>query len=294
MMAFNQGLYISEAIQSVVSQDLPETWELLIGDDDSSDNTEIIVEGWIKRFPQNIKYYKHTNNIGLHNNYEFLIKKSRGVFIALLEADDFWIDKEKCKRQVEFLEHNENVAWCFTNGCLVDKDGEIIKNVELDVPLIFNLNFFVENFFNPLNNSIMFRKSAEPRIYPDFFFKVRQWDTILHYLRALNGDIGFIPIQTLAWRQHESSTTHSAQFSSPQRYKDWIIINNELKKRVPNDLKNYFNKNYVAYEYLSIAYAEKRIHFFFLFYMIKMILNKPIRPFSFYRDYFWKIRNPKN
>jgi hypothetical protein len=159
------------------------------------------------------------------------------------------------------------------------------------LPSVFDLEFFLSNFFNPLNNSIVFRRSSEPEDYPEFFFKVKQWDTVLHYFRSLKGDIGFIPVSGLAWRRHNNATSFSPGFSGPSRYYDWITINEELKKIVPSEFKKYFNKNYVAFEFLSLSYLKQRKYTKFIKYLIKMLLNKPFRSIQFYRDYFWKLRN---
>ena len=294
MMTFNQGEFIRDAIDSVLKQYKPFTWELHIGDDNSKDNTQTVISDYLELY-SNIFYHKNSENIGLHQNYITLIQKTKGEFIALLEADDYWIDEKKCYYQIQQLEENPTIAWSFTNSITVDQNKNTLNQSDYKLPEKFNLDFFVINFFNPPSNSIIFRKDAEPNNYPDFFLKIIQWDTTLLYLRLLTqnnkySEIGFVNILGLAWRRH-SAATSTTLFSGEKRYKDWIILNNELKKRVPVHLKKHFNKNYVAYENLFLLFLKKMNYRKSICYFLKMLFNKPLRPAKEYKDLFWKIKN---
>ena len=76
MMAYNQAKFIAQAVESVIAQKHIYDWELLISDDHSTDNTHEIVKIYLNLFPENIFYFKNDTNIGLHKNYESIIKKS--------------------------------------------------------------------------------------------------------------------------------------------------------------------------------------------------------------------------
>jgi len=291
MMAYNQGRFIDEAIQSVINQNLTFAWELLIGDDASTDHTADTIYGWLQKYPANIFYFRHEKNIGLHKNYQFLIGKSRGEYVALLEADDYWPDPEKSRLQVELMDAYPEIAYSFTNADTVDVNGKFLEQKTFELPRVFDLDFFVNHFFIAPNNTVVFRKTCEPKVYPEWFFTIRQWDMALQYLRSLNGKIGFLPINGLAWRRHESATSVSREFSGPDRYKDWLILNREIGKLVPVHLKKFFQQRYVAYSYIAIAYLKEKKYLPFARYTVLMIFNKPFKPFKFYKDFFWKVRN---
>jgi glycosyltransferase involved in cell wall biosynthesis len=292
MMSYNQGSFIKEAIESVLRQFLPFDWELIIGDDASIDNTSTVVADYVEKYPSHIKYYRYEKNVGLHSNYIFLINKCKGKYIALLEADDYWVDREKIKKQLDFMEQNPDVSWTFTNGNLVNELGEDIQSVTYDLPNIFDLDFYLQNFFNPLNNTIVFKKSADPQIYPEFFKNITQWDTVLHYFRSLDGKIGYLPIDGLAWRRHPNATSFSTSFSSVKRYKDWLIINKNMVQFLPEKLHKYFRVNFIAYEFISLSYFKQKKYLKFAYYLLMMLTCKPIiRKRGYYKNYFWKLRN---
>ena len=289
MMAYNQAKFIEEAIKSVLNQKHNYEWELLIADDCSIDNTEEIVNKFLKIYPSNIFYFKNETNIGLHKNYANTIRKTTGEFIALLEADDYWIDPFKIKKQLSLMIANPSINWSFTNGMMVDENGNVLKDYNYQFPEIFEGLKYITNFFNPLNNTIVFRKSIEPQEYPIVFYGIAQWDTFLHYLRSLNGDIGFVSINGLAWRRHAAATSHTNNFNGKKRYLDWIKMYNELKRFYPREYSHFFDKKYVEYEALSILSFKSKEKLNFIKYSLKMILDKPFRSIKEYRDYIWKL-----
>ena len=289
MMAYNQAKFIAQAVESVIAQKHIYDWELLISDDHSTDNTHEIVKIYLNLFPENIFYFKNDTNIGLHKNYESIIKKSSGEYIALLEADDYWLDPLKLSLQLELLIKDPTINWCFTNGIMVDSEGVLLKKIDFDFPAIFESSKFTTNFFNPLNNTVVFRKSSEPRAYPDFFYGIAQWDTVLHYLRSVEGNIGFIAINGLAWRRHEGATSFTANYNGQKRYLDWILMNESLKMFYPKKFSKYFDRKYVSYEALAILSFKSKKYTSCTYYFFKMIFNKTIRPLKEYKDFFWKL-----
>jgi glycosyltransferase involved in cell wall biosynthesis len=262
----------------------------LIGDDASTDHTSECILKWQEQYPHRIKYFRREKNVGLHKNYADLIKNTKGQYIALLEADDYWLHPEKCVTQIDLMEKNPLIAWTFTNGIWVNEREEMIKVVHHETPLVFDLAYYVKHFFNPLNNSIVFRKTCEPTEYPDIFFQLRQWDTFLHYSRSLKGQIGFVPIEGVAWRRHPQAVSFSAVFSGPQRYFDWMRLNKALKPLVPSHDHKYLS-NYPAYKALSLCYFHNRQFPLFLKFLMRMLVNHPIDSLKDLRSYVWKIRH---
>jgi glycosyltransferase involved in cell wall biosynthesis len=291
MMAYNQGRFIDEAIASVIAQHLPFQWELLISDDMSQDSTEEIVSHWVRKYPGNIIYLSNTVNLGLHRNYERLVRQSKGEYVALLEADDYWLDSMKSFRQVTFLDNNPDVAWCTTNGIVVNDRKEVVKKVVRALPEKFNFEYYLDHYFNPLNNATVFRRATEPSHYPEFFFQVKQWDTVLNYLRSLHGNIGYLQIDGVAWRRHEGATSFSQEFTGAKRYQNWIVLNKEIGRLVPKKMaRTYFNSRW-AYEKLAIFHWRQRQFVPFLRFTMLLVLNTHNRFLKSARDFLWSLRN---
>jgi glycosyltransferase involved in cell wall biosynthesis len=133
MPARNHGRYITEAIESFLEQDfssiekngVPEV-ELIISDDDSDDSTFEIARGFAERFPERIRVYSHKKRLGLIGNYRFLLNMTDAVYVAVLESDDFWLEKDKLSVGVSYMEKNPECGLVFSGCRTVDADGKNI------------------------------------------------------------------------------------------------------------------------------------------------------------------------
>lgn len=101
---YNAANHLPEAIESVINQTF-KNWELLIIDDCSSDNTEQIVNGYLKK-DDRIRYFKTNRNTGSPSQPRNIgIEKSEGTYIAFLDSDDIWFP-DKLEKQMRFIEGN--------------------------------------------------------------------------------------------------------------------------------------------------------------------------------------------
>ncbi len=123
--SYNQGAYIAKAINSILTQDLGD-FELLISDDASPDNSVEVISSFSN---PRIKLFVQKKNLGPVGNLDFLIKQSRGKYIALLNSDDFWYPN-KLRQQVELMTSQDVFAACFTWADLIDENGKAIKGIE--------------------------------------------------------------------------------------------------------------------------------------------------------------------
>ena len=121
IITYNQSLFVEQAIRSVLAQKTDFTFEILIGDDGSTDGTRAILEKF-KDIP-NVRLFLRESNIGASRNLQALRRAASGRYFAYLEGDDYWLDEDKLQKQVDFLNaHSEYVA-CTSRALFVDKDG---------------------------------------------------------------------------------------------------------------------------------------------------------------------------
>lgn len=98
MPTYNNGQYIRESIDSVLSQTYPH-WELLIVNDNSTDDTENIVSSYQDR---RIIYLRNDHHMGAALSRNKAIQVAKGKYIAFLDADDRWLPT-KLDKQVHFM-----------------------------------------------------------------------------------------------------------------------------------------------------------------------------------------------
>jgi abequosyltransferase len=138
---FNGENTISETLESII-QGCPFDVEILISDNDSTDNTASIVKSFSDKFG-NIVYYKNEKNLGPDVNFDLVVKKSSGVFVWLLGADDEIatggigavlevIDKYKSIDAifVNYSLHNRDTRECLVAKVLDIKNDVFCKNAD--------------------------------------------------------------------------------------------------------------------------------------------------------------------
>lgn len=116
---------------SVLAQSF-QNFEIIIIDDGSTDNTKKVLEPYLKDGRIKYVFQKNQKVSRARNNG---IKNSVGKYIALLDSDDYWIDNNKLKKQINFLEKNHD--YVITSGGVIrtDENGRKIsktKNPEED------------------------------------------------------------------------------------------------------------------------------------------------------------------
>ncbi len=122
-ITYNHGAFISEALDSFLAQQTSFGFEIVVGEDCSSDNTREVVEDYIRKHPGRIKLIVSDRNVGVAANFERVLKACSGKYVAICEGDDYWIDPGKLQAQVDFLEHARDFVVCYHDAIPFDESG---------------------------------------------------------------------------------------------------------------------------------------------------------------------------
>lgn len=123
MTTYNQKQYIQQALDSVLMQKTSFSYEILVGDDASTDGTTTIVKQYAQKYPGVIHAICREKNVGPTRNVYDLLCRAKGKYIANCEGDDYWIDCSKLQQQVDFLEENPSYSACTHDCQIVDENG---------------------------------------------------------------------------------------------------------------------------------------------------------------------------
>ena len=126
MPVYNQELYITAALDSVLSQTYI-NYEIVISDDCSHDSTPEIVKQFADKYPQKINFYKLSNqNLG-DRHFGLLLQKCKGEFVCMFSGDDI-MHPEKIARQI-----NEVLLFGLSfhghSVDCIDKKGAVFSNM---------------------------------------------------------------------------------------------------------------------------------------------------------------------
>lgn len=201
MTSYNLVDYIDTSIQSVVQMYMPFEWELLIGDDGSTDGTVNKIQEWVKRYPNNIKLFqlerdKCSLKIGSRaaRNRAFLLTKASGDYLNYLDGDDCFLGVEKIKRQVEILEQEEyaDCSCCAhnTQAYVVPENRKyLITSENIKGGKMTLKEYWKQYYFH--TNTLMFRRKCIPLLL-DSLYKDYLNDNFITYLVLQFGKVVYL------------------------------------------------------------------------------------------------------
>lgn len=261
MPTFNRSKTISMAIESVLTQTYKD-WELLIIDNESTDNTSVIVKKYLENDPRIKYHFVHKSKIpGITEYLNYGIQLALGKYIARLDDDDEWCDSEKLVKQVNFLELNPNFVLVGGGAIMVDGNRQpIYKFFKRENDVQIRKHALYANPF--WHNTVMFRKDKAKEIggYNNYKF-VEDWDL---WLRL--GRFG----KFYNFREHFSLYMNAGQniSTSNQTLAAKTILNliTKYKNEYPNYYKAYL-LNYFQYIYSFLPITFKNRTQNFLFYL---------------------------
>jgi len=128
MITYNHEKYIRQALDGILSQETNYSFEVVIGEDCSTDKTREIIESYQQKYPEKIRLLTSTGNVGVNKNFGRTYSNCRGQYIAICEGDDVWVDKNKLQKQVDFLSENSEYFVAYHDACIIDEEGEIINS----------------------------------------------------------------------------------------------------------------------------------------------------------------------
>ena len=126
LLTYNRASVLPQTIDTILNQTYT-NFELIIGDNCSTDNTKEICLSYIEK-DHRIKYIRNEKNLGLTGNLNVLIKHSSCELIANLFDGDLY-DKNLLTKWVTALTLNNNAAFVFNSYAEIDSNKNIINTV---------------------------------------------------------------------------------------------------------------------------------------------------------------------
>jgi glycosyltransferase involved in cell wall biosynthesis len=206
VVTYNHEKYVAQAIDSVLMQQTDFPIELFIGEDCSTDRTRDIVVKYQERFPDKIRVFLSTQNLGRYTssgrlNFTRNLKACRGKYIALLDGDDFWGDPLKLQKQIEFLETHPEYVLCFHDRRMVDETGKCLQQ---SIPDSFKRDRTSEEIMRSTwipSLTVCFRNVIDN--LPPEFFKILNGDSFLFSMLGQRGHGKYLShIKPASYRKH--------------------------------------------------------------------------------------------
>lgn len=269
---YNSEHYIAQAIESILVQKCTFTYEILVGDDASTDGTLDILRNYENNY-KCIKVFPHSQHIGGAKNYYELLTKAKGAYIALLDGDDYWCDPLKLQKQIDYLILHPYLIGCAHRCIIVNAEGKKLSAQKIRFVKVknrFTFNDFA-GFYLPGQPSTFLRKnifrSKENLEILKSCLEAQITDRFSMALFLSKGDFGFINEAMSCYRIHSDSMTGTFIKNDP--IKSELILTEELERfclrlfKRSITFKKYRRDLYLSalYEYLRHGKKENRLLF---------------------------------
>jgi len=204
MISYNHEKFIRQAIQSVMMQETNFDYEVVVGEDFSTDNTRQVLLELREKYPNRLKLLLNDRNLGARENTKQTIHTCRGQYMAMLEGDDYWISAHKLQKQVDALDKHPDWSICAHRMSVIfDDDGQPSYHYPtFDPKPVSTLDDLARAAFVG-TSSALYRKSSIEHL-PAWVFQVDIGDYAISLFAAKHGKIGFIDEIMSAYRRHAS------------------------------------------------------------------------------------------
>lgn len=309
IQTYNHANFIAECLEGILNQDCNFHFEILLGEDDSTDGTREICIEYANKYPDKIRLFLHSrsNVIYIHGkptgrfNFLYNLSNAKGKYIALCDGDDIWISKNKLQIQVDFLEKNSSFAMSFHNVNWTDPKGQFINTHSemssiIDGRKKFTFQNVVDRWFMP-TSSIVFRKSLLPQINDKIFTEVASGDILISAIISSKGSIYYHDEILGNYRRHIGgvSTSHrgffllSIQFDLLVKLDSYLSsnsLNKSIKKGIRAHFRRFFDNESVKSE-IKKGVLLLRKYSVVRFYVLYSIFN--LMNLKFFKFISWRI-----
>lgn len=243
MVTYNHEQFIAKALDSVLMQRTNFDYEIVIGEDCSTDGTRAIVLDYQSRHPDIFRLILNERNIGMHKNGDQTVQACNGEYVAMLEGDDYWTSPDKLQKQVDFLEKHPECAICFHNAAIVYQDGCADSDVychpdQKEISTAEDL--LLQGNFMP-TCSKMYRTKMLCKI-PEWVYTLKMGDWPIDILIAQNGHIGYINEVMGVYVIHAAGAWYAIRQSWEESSKANIEVYEKMYDALPFKYKNLIRR----------------------------------------------------
>ena len=235
---YNQKEFIAETIMSALNQKCDFPFEIVVGDDGSNDGERDLLKDLQKTYPDKIKLVFNDENLMVTRNYVNAIHEARGEYIATLDGDDYYIDRDALKKLANYLDEHQDVSLVHAPFKGYDNEkGEFVyikdkwqspmskmKGVDSVYALLsVNMTYY------PLGSTCCFRRvpylegcNKYPKIIEvsSYFGE----GTILNTSCAMTGKIAYLDSCITAYRILNNSLCHFENYEKKYKFQERYFI----------------------------------------------------------------------
>ena len=236
VVSYNHEAYIKECMDHIFEQKMNFSYEVLVGNDCSTDATAQILE----QYKDKAEIINRTENYGLCANLYDLFLRARGKYVFNFSGDDYLYDPSALQKQVDFLEsHPEYYAVSAWNYMYKESDGKLYANYDKSFPREFTMEDFLREGNVPTTHGMMRNTFSADKESNGFLIKgARNNEEMKMWFYTLSkGKRYILPEYLHVYRNVDKegmsnyNSTHTLLDMFRDNYGDLCILRKEFRKK---------------------------------------------------------------
>ena len=295
---YNQEKFVSRSLDSIFNQKLTEDFEVLVGDDGSTDNTCNIVKEYILRYPGKIKLFiQPRDNSKQYSAVERasynrlnLLYNSTGDYVCFLDGDDEYCDFTWMQESIDILNSNRKLVGVAHNYKETYEDGSVVIPDGISGYDFISAKLYCKQLYTPAG-TILFRRVLNENFYNKLITLKSFDDNDITFYFLNFGDLYCVDKIVYNYYQNTGSIWNStnALEKSIINAIDYEIVKKILSKYHTSLLFKYFGALFSCYKNKDILCDKK-----FEKYRNQCIPNGLLDTFFNWRKKSWIIKSKTN
>lgn len=264
MITYNHEKYIAQALDSALMQKVDFKYEIVVGEDCSTDRTRVILLEYKEKYPDIFTLILHEKNVGAAKNVQAVDQACRGEYVAVLEGDDYWTDPHKLQIQVDEMRKYPDCHMSFHPALEIwedkSRDNEIARRPAIE-NRVFTSHEIIKGGGGLCPTASLILKRDVLENLPQWFYEAPAGDYLTQIFGSLHGGALYIDKPMSVYRRNapgswSSANTHMAR--QEQFLKSILVSYDNLERFLGNEFHDDINmiksKDYLK---LAIIYLKQ-------------------------------------
>ncbi len=240
VLTYNHERFIKRCLDGLLEQKTNYSFEIVVGDDASVDNTRDILLDYQSKYPDVIRLFLFKERKGLLINDRRTVLKTKGKYQLICDGDDYWIDPLKLQKQVDFMEASPGHSLVFSDVILVDEHD---REIEPSPYFVERRSLYREgdvfwylwkkNFIN--TSAVCLRNDIYKNVLPATENDLKKLWFVHDYWYMLQlarkGKVGYMDEKMMAYRTHSENVTIKGNFLQKRLPMVFIDVARSLSKQ---------------------------------------------------------------
>ena len=283
---YNYARYLTETIDSVLSQDF-EDFELIISDDCSSDNTAEICLRYVEQ-DSRIRFIRQDKNLGMVENWNWCMEQAKGLFLKPMLADDKFNRPYALSRMVDVMDSDPSLSLVTSARQLIDTNSNPMEVLGFGIKknrvfagksvrsrcLLRDINLIGEP------TAVLFRRADSRRGFDTSYKQLVDLEMWLHLL--MKGRVFYFSEPLCCFRRHELQQTEVNRHGGVRHHEFWtlyIYLEGWMMRHFLFKCCYRFRKRGLVSEHLEAACCTELSGFKYICHYVVYKLINPVSKF---------------